>query len=698
MHFAGVIYIRASGCVGWMASSSETVREIEEREAEGALNEIRILKDAKNKKYPTEMTRRSRATECPLLVLGDSYKAGHFKMYQDAAKMVAYGEFREPLKLKGSTDPRIIVYGMRHIIDQLISRIITEADVEWAKSFYGTHGIGGVKYEYPSDMFDDIRKLGHFPVKIEALPEGSVVLPHTPVFFITAEDKYSRFCTFLETVLTMIWYPSSVATLSKHTKCLIEDAFEKSVLGGKGHFLIPSRLHDFGFRGCTCVEQSVIGGAAHLLNFDGSDTMSACFHVQYHLNGGKAVGQSIPATEHSVMTSFNSEKEAIQNLIASYPGQVIACVMDSYNYDNALEKLLPDVVGIIKEGTFVIRPDSGDSVVQVLKALRAALKAGFPKEIVTINGKNYIVLKNVAVIQGDGINYGTVKDILDAVHSAGFSAQNVAFGMGGGLLQKVDRDTLSFATKLCYVEFVDPEGTKTVRNVMKAPAGVSEKWSSPGIMRVVHSESKHHTVIPAEEFNNIGGFTMIDSMKTVYDNGRLDESYMTEEFFIIRKRVSDEWEKCKTVYFNSDTGKWGEPRHETLIKKRDDTAAILNKECGSYTSDGGLFSGSEYTAINGEITKRQAFLEAAKKERDSMSATVAVDPAAVSRASRIAEAQAALESSRALNAKLSDMHQQFKTGTPDAAAPKLRSEYSESDLEYPLMRLNALLDNLSSKL
>ncbi len=33
----------------------------------------------------------------------------------------------------------------------------------------------------------------------------------------------------------------------------------------------------------------MLGGAAHMLNFDGTDTMSAAYHVQYHLNGGKPV-------------------------------------------------------------------------------------------------------------------------------------------------------------------------------------------------------------------------------------------------------------------------------------------------------------------------------------------------------------------------------------------------------------------------
>ncbi len=61
---------------------------------------------------------------------------------------------------------------------------------------------------------------------------------------------------------------------------MIEAAFERSVDAGAASPLLPSRLHDFGFRGCCTVEQSVIGGAAHLLNFAGTDTLSAAYYVQ----------------------------------------------------------------------------------------------------------------------------------------------------------------------------------------------------------------------------------------------------------------------------------------------------------------------------------------------------------------------------------------------------------------------------------
>ena len=169
----------------------------------------------------------------------------------------------------------------------------------------------------------------------------------------------------------MVWYPSTVATLSRRSKSLIEAAFQRSV-GAEALPLLESRLHDFGFRGCTTVEQSIVGGSAHLLNFTGSDTMSAAYYVQFHLNQGRPIAESIPATEHSVMTSWTTEKEAMLNLMAQYGEGVYACVMDSYDYAQALSRLLPVVANkkLEKGGFIVLRPDSGDPIETVLMALR----------------------------------------------------------------------------------------------------------------------------------------------------------------------------------------------------------------------------------------------------------------------------------------------------------------------------------------
>jgi nicotinic acid phosphoribosyltransferase len=510
-----------------------------------------------------------RSLECPLTVMADSYKAAHPTMYPPATYMTAYGEYREPIK--GMADNRIVVYGIRHYIEQFISREILDTDISNSALFYSTHLAPFYKaYPYPEAIFDGMKKSKYFPVKIDVLPEGSVVYPHTPAFILTTTGANSHFCTFLETLLTMIWYPSTVATLSRHTKEIIQKYFNLSVPEAQ-HYLVNSKLHDFGFRGCTCVEQSVLGGAAHLLNFTGSDTMSACFHVQFHLNEGRPVGSSIPATEHSVMTSWPSEIQALRNLIKNNHNRIIACVMDSYDYENALDNILPQVKDEVERNKciLILRPDSGDPVKQVLLALKAGVKADFQREEVNVDGKNYIVFKTLGVIQGDGIDYKIVGDILERITAEGFSAQNVAFGMGGGLLQKVNRDTLSFATKLSHIRYKPgavegvpvtdvseggPESFAQEKDVMKDPITDATKRSFPGEILVLKKKFEDgsfgpHKVYTKEKGDKlIGNGTHENSMITVYDNGHVGispkgkkECYKFENFDQVKERLDREW-------------------------------------------------------------------------------------------------------------------------------------------------------------
>ena len=65
------------------------------------------------------------------------------------------------------------------------------------------------------------------------------------------------------------------------------------------------------------------------------------------------------------------------------------------------------------------------------------------------------MLRGVGVIQGDGIGHKAVAEILAKATEERYSAQNIAFGMGAGLLQNVNRDTMSFATKLCHIVYQD---------------------------------------------------------------------------------------------------------------------------------------------------------------------------------------------------------------------------------------------------
>jgi len=404
--------------------------------------------------------------------------------------------------------------------------------VEAADRFYSTHNAGFTAYPYPKDLFLKFVKENHgyFPIKLEALPEGTVANIHVPVYQITAEGDYAKLVTFMETMITHLWYPCTVATLSRRTRQLLDDAFQKSV-DSELHWLLDSRLHDFGFRGCTTLEQSIVGGTAHLLNFRGSDTMSACYYAQFHLNNGKPVAQSIPATEHSVMTSWPSEAEAIRNMIRKFGGQnaVYACVMDSYDYTNALDNILPLIhkEKTEKGGLMVLRPDSGTPVDVVLQGLRAADKvAGHD-----VNKKGYKVIRGYTVIQGDGVDYNEIKKIANAVLEAGYSAQCVAFGMGGGLLQKVNRDTMSFATKLAYIKYADGREMK----IMKRPATESGKKSFPGILKVKRNDKGVPVIYPSD-----GKVDKDNLLEVVYDKGPV-AGHKWRTFDEQREHVEREW-------------------------------------------------------------------------------------------------------------------------------------------------------------
>ncbi|CAG8518163.1 24237_t:CDS:10, partial [Gigaspora margarita] len=453
----------------------------------------------------------------PLAVLTDSYKASHAFLYPEAnKKCVAYGEFRRGYN--GDTE---------------------DTHVELAEDFYETHNVNYTSFPFPKDLFLKFieENDGYFPIKIEALPEGTSCHAHTPVYQITAEREYAPLATFLETLLSMTWYPSTVATLSRRVRDIIEQAYFDTV-DEEDYGSLEGRLYDMGFRGCTSLEQSIIGGSAHLVNFTKSATMSASYFVQYKLNNKKPVGTAIPATEHSVMTAHKSERDAILRTIKLFGSGTYACVLDSFDYANALNNILPSIVTqkLEKGGVMILRPDSGDPVEVILMALRAADKV-FGSYT---NKKGYKILRGCSVVQGDAVTFESMKIILNAVKEDGYSVQNLTIGMGAGLLQKVNRDTMSFATKLCHITYAD--GTQ--RDVMKTPKTGSNKISLPGEFVVKKNDHGVPIVYPKEVCAENDPDNLLH---VVYDHGKVSE---WDDFDTIRKRVAKEWPLLPRSYDN----------------------------------------------------------------------------------------------------------------------------------------------------
>jgi nicotinamide phosphoribosyltransferase len=292
---------------------------------------------------------------------------------------------------------------------------------------------------------------------------------------------------------------------------------------------LPFKLHDFGFRGCTSFEQAGLGGAAHLVNFQGTDTMAGIMLARQHY-GASMPGFSIPASEHSTITSWGKEGEveAFRNMLETYPKGLVACVSDSYDILRACSELwgkeLKDQI-LSRDGTLVVRPDSGEPVSTVLAVLEALGSAfGY-----TRNAKNYKVLPpQVRMIQGDGIGFNTLGEILQAMQEKDWSADNIAFGSGGGLLQKMDRDTLQFAFKCSAIDG-EYQGEAFHRDVYKSPAAQeANKESKRGRLTLVRAHDGALETWPA-----IKGESR-DELREVFRDG---EMLVTHTFDEIRERA-----------------------------------------------------------------------------------------------------------------------------------------------------------------
>lgn len=472
----------------------------------------------------------------PFLLDTDTYKLGHPDMYpEDVIEMGAYFTFRGPLLNK---DHRIIFYGMRYAYETILSRRITQLDIDQADEWLQTHGPGNTPMSWPKDLWQKVVNdhAGYIPLKVYALREGTVTYPQVPAFLLIAsrnnitEDDFQYLVTWFETSLMRLWSECCTATKSAMAVQKLRVLFQETVDDDR-QWLIHSRLHDFGSRGVSSRETAMRAGTAHLTSSDGTDTMIAGW-LATRFNNGQHIGTSVRATEHSVMTSHNSEVDAVRKAIENTPdGGILSVVADSYNYYTFLSTVLPIVAPLAqaKNILFVIRPDSGDPISCVIDGLNTAARVfGF-----YLNSKGYKVIKGAAVIQGDGINLETLLKIADAVKDFGYSAENVAYGMGGGLLQKQDRDTLKVAIKLCYIKKTDNK----IYGCMKDPTDDITKTSLPGpfTVQLVDGQPLIFPALAAWEDKIVSN----NMLKLIWNCGPVN--YEWETINQIRKRINREW-------------------------------------------------------------------------------------------------------------------------------------------------------------
>lgn len=456
-----------------------------------------------------------------LILKTDSYKYSHFNIFVDNVENTFY--YVEP---RGGDYEEIVPFGLQYYLKRFLTKPITRFDIDEAEHLCKLHGVPFNKegWQY---ILETHR--GYLPLRIRAVPEGLPVPVKNVIMTVEATDpKCFWLPGVMETLLLKVWYPTTVASRDRFMYKQILAALEKSSDNPMAE--IDFKLHAFGYRGVSSEESAGIGGAAELVHFKGTDTVAGLvFANQYY--GTDVCGYSIPATEHSVICSFGKDHEidAYKKFLQVYakPGAIIACVSDTYDLWNCIEKFwcgeLKQMV-IDSGATVVVRPDSGHPSTVVLKTIQM-LDRGYGH---TINSKGYKVLNNVRVIQGDGIDDHSLSEVIDAVVSNGYSMTNLALGCGAGRVQKLDRDTCKFAYKLSNVQ-VNGEN----RAVCKDPVDDHGKKSKAGRLDLVRlPEDNSYQTIVLKDGERGHPWSV---MKTVYKNGKL---LVEDNFETIRLRAS----------------------------------------------------------------------------------------------------------------------------------------------------------------
>ena len=455
-----------------------------------------------------------------LITMMDSYKYSHHLQTPPNTEFItSYGLAR------GHDDPDYTInipFGMQMALKKFFLTPITMEMVEEAKELIEMHG-EPFNYEGWKSIVEDLD--GKLPLSIESVPEGTPIpVGHVMYQITNTLPGFAWLVSFVETVLIRDggWYPTTVATNSWTIKQFMKEYHDKSgsVQG------VDFKLHDFGCRGVNTNEGAEVGGLAHLINFMGTDTVPALVNGRRYYHEPCA-GFSIIASEHSTITPWleANENKAHANMVSLIkPGSIVASVIDSFDaYRTAREIIGGELKEAIKNsgGTFVARPDSGDPTTVPIEIIEILMEQfGF-----TTNDKGYRTLPDyIRVIQGDGINKDSIKVILANLDKAKMTLDNLAFGMGGALLQGVNRDTLQFAMKANNIVIA---GKRT--DVWKRPVTDSSKASHAGEQALVFDAyTKTYETVRKDELGD-----RENVLREVYRNGEL---LIDETFATIRER------------------------------------------------------------------------------------------------------------------------------------------------------------------
>ncbi len=481
----------------------------------------------------------------------DFYKTDHRRQYPEGTTEV-YANFtprsKRLAKVLDQDDVRVVFFGLQYFIQDYLIDCWQEnffrQDKAKVVSAYQRRmdtslGVGAI----PTNHIEALYDLGYLPLRIKALPEGSLVDIGIPLLtIVNTHPDFFWLTNYIESVMsTYLWKPITSATTAFQYKKLVTEYALKT--GTPLDFTL-FQCHDFSFRGLSGIQDGIISGAAHLTSFYGTDTVLAIDALEEYYQADatqEIIGASVPATEHSVMAMGlqDGELETFRRLISDlYPTGILSIVSDTWDFWQVVTEYMVILKETIlqRDGKLVLRPDSGDPVKIICgddsappctPENKGAIQCLWEIFGGSITPEGYKMLNpHIGLIYGDSITLDRASQILAKLEEKGFASGNVVFGIGSYTYQYVTRDNFGFAVKATS-GMVNGER----RNIFKNPKtdnGV--KKSAKGLLRVEKECDRFVLYQEQTEKQEQQG-----ALETVFLNGKLVKSYSLKE---IRERIN----------------------------------------------------------------------------------------------------------------------------------------------------------------
>ncbi len=463
-------------------------------------------------------------------LLTDFYKIGHVFQYPPKTQFV-YSNLT-PRKSRIPNVEETVFFGLQYFMkaylidyfnENFFKRPKLEVMDEYKRRIETSLGGSLPSYKHLELLHD----LGYLPIKIKALPEGSIFPMRVPCLTITnTVSECYWLVNFLETILSCsIWQACTSATIAYEYRKLLDSWALKT---GMPTEFVQWQGHDFSFRGMSSLESAIMSGMAHLLSFTGTDTIPAIDALEQYYNADskkELIGGSVPATEHSVMCAggCNGELETFDRLITEvYPSGIISIVSDTWDLWRVCTEMLP----ILKEkimsrnGKVVIRPDSGDPVLIICgnpDAVSEPERKGVVELLwdvfggTTTSTGHKLLDSHIGAIYGDSITLGRADTICRLLSEKGFASQ-VVFGIGSFTYQYNTRDTFGTAMKATHV--VIDEVPMAISKDPVTDDGT--KKSASGLLRVHKENGKYRLEDNVSFISEAQG-----ELQTVFFNGKI---------------------------------------------------------------------------------------------------------------------------------------------------------------------------------